>query len=81
MKITIYSTSSCHYCDLAKDLFRELGVSYESFDVGKDLEKRKEMSDLSGSLGVPVIVINGKVIKGFDKETLTNEIKSGKKGK
>ena len=67
-KVTIYSTPTCHYCNLAKDYFNENGIKYEAFDVASDLEKRREMVEKTGQLGVPVIIIDGEVVVGFDKD-------------
>lgn len=69
-KVTIYSTPTCHYCNMAKEYFDANKVSYESFDVASNMEKRKEMMDKSGQLGVPVILVDGKVVVGFDKPRL-----------
>lgn len=69
-QITIYSTPTCHFCHLAKDFFTEKEVEYTDFDVLSNIEKRKEMVDKSGQRGVPVIVIDGKVIVGFDREKI-----------
>ena len=67
-KVTIYSTPTCHFCHMAKDYFNEKGVNFEDFDVSKDLEKRKEMLEKSGQMGVPVIIIDNKeIIVGFNK--------------
>jgi glutaredoxin-like YruB-family protein len=66
-KVTIYSTPTCHFCSLAKDYFNENNVKFEAFDVASDLEKRREMVEKSGQLGVPVIIIDNQVIVGFDK--------------
>ncbi|MFA6355210.1 MAG: glutaredoxin domain-containing protein [Candidatus Paceibacterota bacterium] len=67
-KVTIYSTPSCHFCHMAKDFFKEKGVEFEDFDVSKDLEKRKEMLEKSGQMGVPVIIVDNKeIIVGFNK--------------
>lgn len=66
-KVTIYSTNSCHFCHMAKDFFKEKGVEFEDFNVGEDHEKRKEMIDKSGQMGVPVILIKNQVIVGFNK--------------
>mgnify|MGYP001950752251 CR=1 FL=1 len=41
-KVTIYSTPTCHFCQLAKEFFGEKGVEYTEHDVSTDLEKRKE---------------------------------------
>jgi len=67
-KVLIYSTPTCHFCHLAKDFFNEKGVKYEEFNVGVDLEKRKEMVEKSGQMGVPVIDIGGDIVVGFDEE-------------
>jgi glutaredoxin 3 len=69
-KVTIYSTPTCHYCNLAKEYFDENKVKYESFDVASNLEKRKEMMEKSGQLGVPVILVGDEVVIGFDKPLL-----------
>ena len=69
-KIVIYSTPTCHYCNLAKDFFNTHNLSYEVFDVQTDLEKRKEMVEKSGQMGVPVIFVDDVMVKGFDEEKL-----------
>lgn len=73
-KVTIYSTPTCHFCVLAKEYFDENGVKYESFDVASDLEKRKEMVEKTGQLGVPVIVIDGEAIVGFNKPLVAQKL-------
>ncbi len=57
---------------MAKQFFKENNVAYTEYDVLSDLEKRKEMVDRSGSLGVPVIVIGGEVIIGFDQSKVSS---------
>lgn len=65
-KVKIYSTPTCHFCHMAKDFFTQNGVAFEDFNVSTDLDKRKEMMEKSGQMGVPVIEIDGKLIVGFD---------------
>ena len=69
-KVTMYSTPTCHYCSLAKEYFDQNKVKYEVFDVASDMERRREMMEKSGQLGVPVIVIDKDVIVGFDRPNL-----------
>jgi glutaredoxin len=52
---------------MAKDFFKENGIDFEDFNVSSDLEKRKEMVDKSGQMGVPVILIKDQIIVGFNK--------------
>ncbi len=65
--VTIYSTPVCHYCHMAKDFFAENGITFTEHDVASDLEKRKEMVDMTGQMGVPVIRIDDDVVVGFDE--------------
>ena len=66
-KVVMYSTPTCHYCNLAKEFFEHYNISYEVFNVQTDLVKRKEMVDKSGQMGVPVILIDDKLVVGFNK--------------
>lgn len=66
-KVTVYSTPTCHFCHMAKDFFTSEGIVYEDFDVSRDLDKRKEMVEKSGQMGVPVILIDNNLIVGFNK--------------
>lgn len=70
--VTIYSTPTCHFCHMAKDFFKENNISYTEHNVGSDLEKRKEMVEKSGQMGVPVIVIDGEITVGFDRSKIAN---------
>ncbi|MFA5889062.1 MAG: glutaredoxin family protein [Candidatus Paceibacterota bacterium] len=69
-KVTIYSTPTCHYCRLAKEYFDEHKIKYEAYDVAGDMERRREMMEKSGQLGVPVIIIDKDVVVGFDRSRL-----------
>ncbi|MEK7093702.1 MAG: glutaredoxin domain-containing protein [Patescibacteria group bacterium] len=68
--VTIYSTPTCHFCHAAKDFFTANGVKFSDYNVGSDLEKRKEMIEKSGQMGVPVITVGDKLVVGFDEEKL-----------
>ena len=72
-QVVIYSTSTCPYCDAAKNFFNQNGVAYVDYNVGEDHEKAREMVEISGQMGVPVIIIsdedasNEEIIVGFDE--------------
>ena len=65
--VTIYSTPVCHFCQAAKEFFKENNVEYTEFDVAADAEKREEMIEMTGQMGVPVIRIGDDVVIGFDE--------------
>jgi glutaredoxin 3 len=71
-KVTIYSTPSCGYCTLAKEFFAKNNVAYTEYNVATDLEKRKEMVEKTGQMGVPVIDIEGDITIGYDVERLAD---------
>ena len=71
-KVIIYSTPTCHFCHAAKAFFDEHSVTYTDINVATDLEKRKEMIDLTGQMGVPVIRVGEDVLVGFDEDSLRN---------
>ena len=72
--VTIYSTPTCHFCHMAKDFFNEKGVEFTAYDVASDATKRQEMIQMTGQLGVPVIVIGDDVMVGFDRARLATKL-------
>ena len=68
--VTIYSTPTCVYCNMAKKFFTANSVGYVEHNVASDLEKRREMIDKTGQMGVPVIDTGKEVIIGFDEGRL-----------
>ena len=65
--VTIYSTPVCHFCQAAKEYFKDNNVEYTEHDVAADAEKRQEMIEMTGQMGVPVIRIGDDVVIGFDE--------------
>jgi glutaredoxin 3 len=53
-------------------------VSYTELDVSQDAKAREEMLRLSGRMAVPVIVIDGEVIVGFDQKTISEKLQKTK---
>ena len=71
-KISIYSTPTCTYCNMAKDFFKKNKLAYTEYNVASDAAKRSEMIEKSGQMGVPVIDVDGQIVVGFDKSTIAN---------
>ena len=68
--VKVYSTSTCPYCIRVKSYLDSQSVSYENIDVSTDKDGLEEMVRISGQMGVPLIVVDGQMIVGFDKERL-----------
>ena len=69
-QVAIYTTPTCAYCKMAKELFKEHNIPYTEYNVATDAEKRNELIERSGQMGVPVITIDNEVIIGFDEERI-----------
>ena len=63
--VVIYSTPTCHYCNVAKKYFQENGIEYIEHNVAENPVARTEMVQLTGQLGVPVIKVGEEVVVGF----------------
>jgi glutaredoxin len=59
---------------MAKEFLKEHGLDYTEHDVAEDVEKRQEMMQKSGQMGVPVIDVDGNVMVGFDKQKLAEAL-------
>lgn len=70
--VVIYSTPTCHFCQMAKEFLTENNISYTDYNVAEDAEKRQEMIEKSGQMGVPVIYIDDEMMIGFDKDRLSD---------
>ncbi len=71
--IIMYSTQWCGYCKQARALFDSAGVAYREYDIEKSAEGLEQYRMLDGR-GVPLIVINGKLLRGFNKRQILREL-------
>ena len=69
-KVTIYSSPTCIYCNLAKTFLKANGIDYTDRNVASDLELRKEMIDKTGQMGIPVIEVDGQIVIGYNEAKL-----------
>ncbi|HQA79377.1 MAG TPA: glutaredoxin domain-containing protein, partial [Methanoregulaceae archaeon] len=79
-KVTVYSTQNCPYCRMVKAYLDRQGVDYLTVDVGTDKEQAKQMIEISGQYGVPVITVDDEVIVGYDARRLNELFGEEKRG-
>ncbi len=65
-KVMIYTTIYCPYCNAAKAFLNSKGVNYKEIDVTEDLNAKRRVTDELGWSTVPIILINDRVIGGYD---------------
>jgi glutaredoxin 3 len=66
-EVKMYSTPTCHFCHMAEDYFKSKDIAYTKYDVSVDTEKRAEMMEKTGQMGVPVIEIGTEIVIGFNQ--------------
>lgn len=67
-EVVLYTTSWCGWCDKTRAWLDAKGVEYVDKDVERDEDAALEMRELTGGDGgVPIVVIDGQVIRGFDQ--------------
>ena len=64
--IILYTTEWCSACTSAKRLLESKGLEYEEINIETQRISRSKLMELTGRLAVPTIVIDGKVIGGFE---------------
>ena len=72
--VILYATTWCGYCEKARELLAKYNISYHEFDIEKSDEGRKQYEELGGR-GVPLLLINGEVVKGYNKNKILDLVK------
>jgi glutaredoxin-like YruB-family protein len=70
MKIKVYGTPSCPYCELLKQFLTEKGVKFEAVDISQDEATQNYILQKTGRLTVPVTEIDGEIVVGFEREQI-----------
>ncbi len=63
-EVILYATSWCGYCAKARTFLKDNHIPYYEYDIEKSTEGWDQHKSLGGK-GVPVLLVNGKVINGF----------------
>ena len=66
-KVTIFTTPSCHFCNMAKGFFKANDIEFEEKNVASDTDARENMVSMTGQFGVPVIEIGKDLVIGFNQ--------------
>ena len=67
-EITVYTTPVCGYCQAAKRLLQQRGLSFKEVDLARDPELRMKLSqENNGYRTVPMIYIGPEFIGGYNE--------------
>ena len=70
MKIRIYTTPRCGYCNMAKDYFKSKNLQYEEIPLVGNPSAQQLVVEKAGMVAAPIIEINGKFVVGFSRHEI-----------
>jgi glutaredoxin 3 len=70
MAVIVYTTPTCPYCRMVKEFLSQRGISFEERDVSRNSSYAEELARNTGQMGVPVTIIDGQIVVGFDRGRL-----------
>ncbi len=71
--VTIYTSPSCVYCNMAKSLLKSKNIDFTEIDVVANEKKREELVEKYKWRTVPMIMIGEKFIGGYDDLNKLNQ--------
>ncbi|MDA3128520.1 glutaredoxin family protein [Aliibacillus thermotolerans] len=74
MNVTVYTTTTCPYCDMVKSFLSQNNIPYKEVNV-EDMEKMQQLVQKTGQMGVPQTNVNGTWILGFDPNGIMAALK------
>jgi glutaredoxin len=72
--VVLYATDWCGYCKQTRRFLDSKGIPYTEYDIEKDAAARKAYEALGGR-GIPLIDVNGTLIRGFSPEDILAALK------
>ena len=67
--VEIYTSDTCIQCIKAKEYLKNRNIEFKEYNISKDLEAKRELISM-GYMSVPLILINGEHVLGFDKNRI-----------
>ena len=74
MKIIVYTSPSCLYCNNVKDFLNENKIEFEEIDLSQRQDMVDDFIKRTGQMAVPVTEIDGEMIMGFDVPKLKEKL-------
>ena len=65
--VIIYSAKWCGPCKIAKSILDSKGIYYKEIDIEDENISRQKLKEITGGYTVPQIIINNKIIGGYNE--------------
>lgn len=66
-RVSLYTTRYCGFCVAARNLLDSAGIPYIAYDLTGQQAKRREVISATGWPTVPVVLIDGELVGGFNE--------------
>lgn len=73
-RVVMYSTDWCGYCKQTRRFLDSQGIAFKEYDIEKSTDGRQAYEALGGR-GIPMIDVNGTIIRGFSEEAILAALK------
>ncbi len=73
--VVLFATSWCGYCAKTRDLLKKSGVPFVEHDIETSAEGKSQY-DAIGGRGVPILLINGEMVRGYDPNLIVKLIQN-----
>jgi len=74
-RIRVYTAPGCPWCKKAKEYLREKGLAFEEINVAANREALQELLAKTGRMAVPVLELDGTLIRGYNVAKLEEALK------
>ncbi len=68
-QVILYSTTWCGYCKKTRNLLIKNGIPFTEYDVEKSPIGKQQYNAIGGG-GVPILKINGTIVRGYNKDKI-----------
>jgi glutaredoxin-like YruB-family protein len=75
-EVVVYTTSWCGWCRKTVAYLTEQGVAFENRDIEAEEMWREELLEKTGSTSIPVVEIDGQIIRGYDPARMAQLLRS-----
>lgn len=75
MEVLVYSAEWCPWCQRTKQFLKENNIKFKEINVDAHPNAAHELMEKTGQLGIPVTIVDGKPIIGFNVPELKKALK------
>jgi glutaredoxin-like YruB-family protein len=75
-EVLVYTAPWCGWCRKTLAYLTQQGVAFENRDIEADASYREELLEKTGGTSIPVVEIDGELIRGYDPQRMAQLLRS-----